>query len=420
MSNLKAMLAADVTRVCLVLLLLNTADGMVSTVASAYVGSLGYPLGDIGLLVSLYSIASLASRLPAARLADGRRAHGFLLAACATFTLALALYPVATQPYALWAVRLLHGVSFGVATTLNFAMFLAVSSRPGTNRARATALFTASWSGGYSIGNFASGVLADNFGYPAAFLVAAVCPLAAMLSTPRVPRELPTPRAKDAPRTWRVLLHADVRAVPLLAFSVNFLNNLLTTLFPLYVLAIGQTLSVAGTARALQSVTNTLVRPVSGSVVQRLGPLQLGSAGVALTALAIAVVPLNTTTIVLLVLFVFVGIGRAVGVVANATATVDLSERGVLKRGTASALMTAGGDFGSVVAPLLAGSTAAAIGLGPALQVLAIGAAIVCIAAMLTARPAQPSTSPSTPAAQAMARAATVRSFSERVSWRKR
>jgi MFS family permease len=264
-------------------------------------------------------------------------------------------------------------------------MFLAVSSRKGQNRARATALFTASWSGGYSIGNFASGVLADNLGFGPAFLVAAICPLAALLATPRITANLPIAHAPNEPKTWRVLLHADVRAVPLLAFSVNFLNNLLTTLFPLYVLAIGQTLSVAGTARALQSVTNTLVRPVSGSVVQKMGPLQLGSAGVALTAVAIAIVPLSTTPVVLLVLFVFVGIGRAVGVVANATGTVDLAERGVLKRGTASALMTAGGDLGSVVAPLLAGSTAAAIGLGPALQVLAIGAAIVGITAMLTA-----------------------------------
>jgi MFS transporter, FSR family, fosmidomycin resistance protein len=172
--------------------------------------------------------------------------------------------------------------------------------------------------------------------------------------------------------------------VPLLAFCVNFLMNLLTTLFPLYVLAIGQTLSVAGSARAVQSLTNTLVRPISGSVVQRIGPLQLGSAGVALTAIAIATVPLTRETLVLLGLMIVVGVGRAVGVVANATGTVDLAERGVVKRGTASALMTAGGDLGSVVAPLLAGTTAAAIGMGPALQVLAIGAAIGGIAVMLS------------------------------------
>lgn len=104
-----------------------------------------------------------------------------------------------------------------------------------------------------------------------------------------------------------------------------------------------------------------------------------------MTALAIVAVPLSRAPFVLLVLFVVVGVGRAVGVMANATGTVDLAEHGILKRGTASALMTAGGDFGSVAAPLLAGATAAMIGLGAALQVLAVGVAVVGIAALLSA-----------------------------------
>jgi MFS family permease len=375
---------AIVVRVCVVLLLLNLADGMVSTLASAYIGSLGYSLADIGLIVSLYSIASLASRLPSAKLADGQRAHVWLIGSSAVFAISLALYPVATDQWALWSVRVLHGASFGAATTLNLATFLAVCTT--ANRKTATAIFTASWSGGYSIGNFASGVIADNWGYGPAFLVAAVCPLLAIVAQPSI-RPAPIVRSSSHsdlhPRTWRVLFQADVRSVPLLAFSVNFLNALLATLFPLYILAIGQTLSVAGTARALQSLTNTLVRPLSGSFMQRVGPLQLGAAGVAVTALAIVAMPLSTAPLVLLALFVVVGAGRAVGVVANASGTLDLAERGILKRGTASALMTAGGDSGSVVAPLLAGATAAAINLGPAMQVLAVVMAVVGIAAIL-------------------------------------
>ncbi len=368
---------------CLCLLLLNLADGIVSTLASAYVKSLGYALADIGLLVSLYSITSLASRLPAARLADGQRANQSLIGACALLAASLALYPYAREPWALWAVRLLHGLSFGTATTLNFATFLAVCTN--SNRVTATALFTASWSGGYSIGNFVSGVVADNWGFTPAFFLAAICPLAAILASPRIqPRSLPASQAPPA-TTWRVLLKSDVRAVPLLAFTVNFLNALLTTLFPLYVLAIGQTLSVVGSARALQSLTNTLVRPISGPLIQRVGPLQLGTAGVALTTLAVVVMPFNAAPLILLGLFIVVGVGRAVGVVANATATVDLAERGVLKRGTASALMTAGGDVGSVVAPLLAGATAAVIGLGSAMQALAVGAALISVVSLLMA-----------------------------------
>lgn len=408
-----------VVRVCAVLALLNLADGMVSTVASAYVGSLGYRLADIGLIVSLYSIASLASRLPSARLADGTRANTWMFGACLVFTATLGLYTLATQPAALWAVRILHGLSFGAATTLNMATFLAVSTP--RNRNMATALFTASWSGGYSVGNLVSGVLADNYGYSAAFMVAAVFPLLAIVAHPRVqPVPVPVADATRARAPWRTLLRADVRAVPLLAFSVNFLNSLLATLFPLYVLAIGQTLSVAGTARALQSLTNTLVRPLSGSVMQRVGPLQLGAAGVALTALAVVLMPFSTAPIVLLGLFVVVGAGRAVGVVANATSTLDLAERRLLKRGTASALMTAGGDAGSVVAPLLAGATAAVINLGPAMQVLGIGIALLGIPALLAGNYSSIRSKPSSPAAHETARAGAVRSVDVLGSSRKR
>jgi MFS family permease len=98
---------------------------------------------------------------------------------------------------------------------------------------------------------------------------------------------------------------------------------------------------------------------------------------VALTAAAIVGVPLTTAPLVWFALFILVGAGRAVGVLANAFSTVELSERGVVKRGTASALMSAGGDLGSIAAPILAGIVGAQIGIGPALQVLAVVAAIV-------------------------------------------
>jgi MFS family permease len=368
--------AYPVFRVNIVLLLLNAADGLVATLASAYLVSLGYPLADIGLLVSLYAVACLVARLPSARLAEGPHARRWLLAACAVFAATLALYPVAVEPWAVWSVRLLHGLSFGAATTLNFASFMSLSA--ARNRARATAVYTSSWAGGYSIGNLASGLLADHFGFGVAFVSSAICPMVALLLTPRsATRSQSLAGPVVGPSSWRLLFRADVRAIALLAFTTTFLNQLLTTLFPLYVLGIGQTLSLAGTARALQSVTNTVVRPLSGLVVRRLGPLGLGLAGVALTTAAIASVPLSTIPVVLLCIFVVVGAGRAVGVLANTYSTVELSERGVLTRGVAAALMSAGGDVGAIAAPILAGVTAAHIGVGPALQVLSIGAAIL-------------------------------------------
>jgi MFS family permease len=213
---------------------------------------------------------------------------------------------------------------------------------------------------------------------------AALCPLAALLVNPRI--AIHATAAAKPTANWRVLFRPEVRTVPVLAFSVNFLNALLTTLFPLYVLAIGQTLAVVGTARALQSVANTVVRPLSEPFVRRVGVIVLGSAGVALTALAIVALPLSALPLVLLALFTVVGVGRAVGIVANAFGTMELSGRGVLTRGTASALMSGSGDAGSIIAPLIAGTTAAQIGIGPALQVLAVAAAALTVVALLTSR----------------------------------
>src|ERR687885_560291 len=106
----------EFARAVLAVLLLNAADAAVSTIAPAFLQSLGYPVAQIGLLVAAYSMASLVSRLPAGRLADGRQARTWFVLSCGGFGVALALYPLAIEAWAFWAVRVLHGLSFGGGT----------------------------------------------------------------------------------------------------------------------------------------------------------------------------------------------------------------------------------------------------------------------------------------------------------------
>ncbi len=379
-------LAGDAARVYLAILLLTSSDGLVSTLASPFLRSLGYPLADIGLLVSAYAIASLVSRLPAGRFSEGRHAHTWLIGSCLVYAGALAAYPIAVEPWALWSVRIVHGLAFGTATTLNFATFLTISE--GANRGRATAFYTTGMAAGYTIGNFTSGFIADHLGYGVAFVGSALCPLLALLAIRPAPV---TPQRAVSSSTgllgmWSTLRNPEVRAVPMLAFCLNFTNQALSTLFPLYVLSVGQTLSIAGTARGLQSLSNTIARPFGGGIVRRLGPVALGAGGIAVAGVSYAAVPLTTVPALFLAMFVVAGLGRAAGVLSNAMTTVDLSERGVLKRGTASALMSAGGDAGAIVAPIVAGATAAQIGIQPALQMLPIAAALVGVAFVLASR----------------------------------
>jgi MFS family permease len=365
-------------------LLLTAADGSSSTLAPAYLQALGFPYAEIGLLVAVYAVASLLARAPAGRLAESHNAGRWFALACGVFALALALYPLATSTPLVLIVRTLNGLGFGAAQTLNFAAFLAVSGRAG--RARATALYTASMSVGYAIGNFSSGALADLFGPATAFLIGSLAPLGSLAAAQTqagasVSSSLPAPSV-----SWRSLLRADVLAVAALAFSVNGQVLALSTLFPLYALSIGQTLSVAGVARGLNSLSNALVRPFGGPLINRLGVVALGCVGVALMGGTSAALALTATPLVLFALFILGGIGRAGGVLANAISAVELSERRVLSRGASSAVMTGGGDLGSIAGPLVGGLAAAQLGIGPALSVVSIGAGVVGLVALAIGR----------------------------------
>lgn len=375
----------DAIRVYAALIFLNASDSVVGTITPPFLQSLGYPLATIGPLVAGYAVASLLSRFPAGRLADSRYAKQGFLVACTLYSLAMALYPIALEPWAFWGTRALHGFAQGTATTLNFAAFLAVSQN--MNRARATSLYAATMSAGYAVGNFASGILADNFGYQTSYLSAAAFSIGALLMG--FGRHLPadsSPRRAGTLSSWRALARADVRAIPLVAISVNLVLMILNTLFPLYVLAIGLSLTVAGTARGFHALTNVASRTIGEPLLKMLGVVGMAVAGLVVLAVSTALVPAVSSPELLVLLFIVVGFGRGMVVVANTLTTVNLSDRGILNRGSASAFMTVGQDLASIAGPVLATSTAAAIGIPGALVVLPIVVVSVGVAAMLSAR----------------------------------
>jgi MFS family permease len=178
-----------------------------------------------------------------------------------------------------------------------------------------------------------------------------------------------------------------VRAVLVLALAINLLHQMWGTLLPLYVVGAGAGVSLAGFVRATHSFTNTLARPASEPIVRRLGPVTLACAGLLVYAIGISLLPTTTAPLLLMALAALIGLGRAGAVLANALGTMELSERRLVNRGTASALMTLGGDAGSILAPILAGATASRLGIGPAMQTLAWAMAGLGIVAVLAARP---------------------------------
>lgn len=383
----------DAQRANFAVFMLNTTDSSVVTLISVYLDSRGYSVAEIGLLVSAYAVASLASRIPAGRAADGRHARGWFILSCGLQALAVAAYPFAPVVWAVVLVRLAHGLASGTAATLNLAAFLGVAAGP--NRAQTTALYTAAMSAGYTLGNFMAGTVADTFGYTTAFLLAALFPAAAVFAGVR-PQPGPasaavpgTPGGSGAPPALglRALLsRREVRAVPLLGFCISMTHTTVGTLFPLYMLSIGQSLSAIGIARSFQSLANTVIRPFGAPLLRIFGVVGLACVGLAVHALSSVSIPLFTAPVVLIGVFIVMGAGRGFGIVASHLATSELTSRNAIKRGTASSLVSLGQDCAAIIAPTIAGFVAARVGVGLALQVIPIFGASVGIFVMLQAR----------------------------------
>jgi MFS family permease len=366
--------------------LLNTADATVTTLIAPFLASRGYEVADIGFIVGIFGITSLLSRVPAGWIANGPHVRRLFLLSTAIFAAAVLLYPVTREFWALLLVRLVHGLFSGTAATLNFATFLGLARGP--ERVRATALYTTAMSGGYTLGNFSSGILADHFGYGLAFALAALCPAAAVLVGPRAQPSTPlsVERQQLELPLRQLLRRIDLLAIPVLSFCVSFCHNALNTLFPLYVLALGQTLSLVGIARGFQSGSNTVVRPFGEPLVRRFGVVGLACLGLGFYGLSVAAIPLTTLPLLLVGLYTLLGACRGFVIVANNIGTSEISERGVVNRGTAATLVTVAQDLGTVVAPIASGLVAAQIGLGPALQVLPLTVAIFGVLFLLRAR----------------------------------
>ena len=115
---------------------LSAADGTSNVLMPLLLSDTGYSAAEIGPLIAALAIAALISRFPVGALYRPARARWLLVGSLVIAAGCSLLYPyfVASTPLFL-VLRVLHGLSSGVATTVNLAFF--IDSQPaGVSRAR--------------------------------------------------------------------------------------------------------------------------------------------------------------------------------------------------------------------------------------------------------------------------------------------
>src|SRR3954468_12154501 len=153
---------------------------MITMLVPPYMDSQGFTPTAIGLLVSAYGVACLASRLPAGVLYRGERARALLGSALIAVAIISVVYPLATATWSLLLVRAMHGLAYGLATTINLALFIDLLP-PHAARYHAMGYFMAALGCGFTLGQAIGGFAADWYGYGWVFLMAGLPPLLALV-----------------------------------------------------------------------------------------------------------------------------------------------------------------------------------------------------------------------------------------------
>ena len=361
----------------LFVVLLTASESIAYILIPPYMQQGGFDYALIGLLVGITGVASLGSRFPSGMFYRRHRAKWLTSVAMAMVGVTFIAYPYADNIFWIALALAAIGLGSGVATTVNMAMFMDAIPL-GADKHHAMSFYAATISFGHLLGGLIGGSAADAFGFIPAFQLAAASTLGAIgiLWLDRLPLPIASTRlaqqaraANQIPRrerlaaTLRLFAEPRMVAISLVAFLLNFLHSLVTTFYPLYVLAGGMSLSEVAVLKSMHSITNTFGRPIAGAPIRWLGADRAAYFGLALLAGFITLLPGQSLLWAAGALLAACGLMRAVVMVANTVVMADLDETRI-SRGAASGFYHSSKDVGSLTSPTICGAVASIAGLG--------------------------------------------------------
>jgi MFS family permease len=383
---------------------ITTAEGTMQFMVPPSLEDAGYPIAWTGLLYGLPFGVALLCRLPAGLVYRGGRARALVAAAALATAATALLLPRAPGPLGFGALQVLHGMALALGTTVTLAHFLGTHGS-GAGRARAMSYYATALSGGYMIGNGASGLIAARWGYDGALASGALWALGgAALAWALPPIAAQAPAASlPADTRWaaarRALGDPGLLYAAIVAFLLNLLYHTQGGFFALYGLGAGLGVAEVGFVRTAFAFTNTAVRGVCSDVLARVGRRHAQTAGIVLQAVGLAAVPLFDTFLPLLACLLFAAVWRAIGLVANTVSLAEDIEPQRVSRGVASGVYNAATDVGGLAAPALGGLVGQLVGLDNVFRVLPGLAALVYVLATVTlGRAMRPPTAVAAPA----------------------
>ncbi|MFB3884900.1 MAG: MFS transporter [Thermodesulfobacteriota bacterium] len=196
-----------------------------------YLSRLGAREAEIGVLVGVFSVSSLAFRPFVGKALLRIPEKNFMIAGALLFVLTSGAYLLARPFWPLLVVRIVQGVGLAFFTTASFTLIANIS--PEAHRGQSLSYFWLAPNLSLVLAPALGMVLINRFSFTVLFLVCLAVSLASLLITYQLGKR-PVAPIEDASMEGGFLLSRKALPPSMISFFIYFKWGALTTFFPLY------------------------------------------------------------------------------------------------------------------------------------------------------------------------------------------
>ena len=196
-----------------------------------YLARLGSKETEIGLLIGVYSVASLIVRPLVGRSLLKTPERGYLTAGALLFTLSSIAYFFSPPFWPFLAVRVFQGIGLAFFYTASTTLIANIS--PEAHRGQSLSYFLLTFNLAFVLAPSLGMFLINQFGFPVLFFFCSGVSFCALLLTIRIRRRDPDPVEGPLPGGGS-LLNREVLQPSVMAFFTHMIWGALTAFFPLY------------------------------------------------------------------------------------------------------------------------------------------------------------------------------------------
>jgi predicted MFS family arabinose efflux permease len=332
---------------------------MLLPIISPYAKQLGAGEGEIGVIIGIFALVAVLSRIPYGGYADKHSKKNLLLLGAFIFAVSPLLYSMSSNPMALVLVRMLHGLGIGAFTIAAFALVAELSPKPRLGEAMG--VYGVSIMIATAIAPALSGYLVDIVGFDNTFYLASGFGFLSLALAGLMHKHRSSKSPDSLLRGFKKAFRS--QGVLLASYGIFILTvsyGVVVAFIPVHMINLGISYTMVGGFFAVYAVATIITRPFMGRVSDNVGRIKVIVPMMLLTSVGIYSASLSTSIEGFYITAVAYGFGFGSAYAVLSAMVIDNVKS--KNRGTAMALFTSNFDLGIAAGSMGLGLAADSLG----------------------------------------------------------